>query len=133
VLTDPLSLFPDLPPAPPPPRRHRCPLCRAGFAPVGASQRIADQRAKAGRDYAAEWAAFVAARPDIATWLTAAVEACRVAGHRRIAVNAIVEEARRLFVTPIDNSWRAALADRLIAADPRLDGLIERRRRRVTR
>ena len=88
---------------------------------------------RAPRDFAAEVAAFLAARPDIATWLTAAVEACRVAGHRRIAVNAIVEEARRLFVTPIDNSWRAALADRLIAADPRLDGLIERRRRRVTR
>ena len=88
---------------------------------------------RAPRDFAAEVAAFLAARPDIATWLTAAVEACRVAGHRRIAVNAIVEEARRLFVTPIDNSWRAALADRLIAADPRLNGLIERRRRRVTR
>lgn len=88
---------------------------------------------RAPRDFAAEVAAFLVARPDIATWLTAAVEACRVAGHRRIAVNAIVEEARRLFVTPIDNSWRAALADRLIAADPRLDGLIERRRRRVTR
>ena len=88
---------------------------------------------RAPRDFAAEVAAFLAARPDIATWLTAAVEACRVAGHQRIAVNAIVEEARRLFVTPIDNSWRAALADRLIAADPRLDGLIERRRRRVTR
>lgn len=88
---------------------------------------------RAPRDFAAEVAAFLAARPDIATWLTAAVEACRVAGHRRIAVNAIVEEARRLFVTPIDNSWRAALADRLIAADPRLDGLIERRRRKATR
>ena len=88
---------------------------------------------RAPRDFAAEVAAFLAARPDIATWLTAAVEACRVAGHRRIAVNAIVEEARRLFVTPIDNSWRAALADRLIAADPRLNGLIERRRRKVTR
>ena len=88
---------------------------------------------RAPRDFAAEVTAFLAARPDIATWLTAAVEACRVAGHRRIAVNAIVEEARRLFVTPIDNSWRAALADRLIAADPRLDGLIERRRRKATR
>ena len=88
---------------------------------------------RAPRDFAAEVAAFLAARPDIATWLTAAVEACRAGGHRRIAVNAIVEEARRLFVTPIDNSWRAALADRLIAADPRLDGLIERRRRKATR
>lgn len=88
---------------------------------------------RAPRDFAAEVAAFLVARPDIATWLTAAVEACRAAGHRRIAVNAIVEEARRLFVTPIDNSWRAALADRLIAADPRLDGLIERRRRKATR
>lgn len=103
-------------------------------------QRIAAEVARAvaraqrpPRDFAAEVATFLTTSPDIATWLTAAVEACRVAGHRRIAVNAIVEEARRLFVTPIDNSWRAALADRLIAADPRLDGLIERRRRRVTR
>jgi len=81
------------------------------------------------RDFAAEVTAFFADRPDVATWLTAAVEACRAGGHRRIAVNAIVEEARRLFRVSIDNSWRAAIADWLIAADPRLDALIERRRR----
>lgn len=86
---------------------------------------------RAPRDFAAEVAAFLAARPDIATWLTAAVEACRVAGHRRIAVNAIVEEARRLFEVSINNSHRAAISDWLIAGDPRLDRVIERRRRRT--
>ena len=85
------------------------------------------------RDYAAEVAAFLDANPNVEFWIRHAVEACRAAGHRRIAINAIVEEARRLFEVSINNSWRAAIADRLCAADPRLDRLIERRRRKVTK
>lgn len=85
------------------------------------------------RDYRAEWDAFAAERPDVAAYICEQVERRRDAGVARIAVNVIVEHAREAFAVTINNSWRAAIADDLCERDPRLDALIERRRRKVTK
>ena len=127
MLADTLSLFPDLPPAPPPPRRHRCPLCRAGFAPVGASQRIADQRAKADRDWAAAWDREIDAHPDDEVKLEAyaLTLAAQTAGRIRIAK--VWEDMRGKVAVNLDNSYRAAAARRMVGRPPALVGRFDLR------
>ena len=85
------------------------------------------------RDFRAEWAALRAARPDVWAWL---VERCRdelSLGVKRISTNALFEIARTRFGVSLNHDWRAACSDDLIAQDPRLATLIERRARKVTK
>ena len=85
------------------------------------------------RDYAADFAKWRAAHPEIAASLLQwAVDAIRL-GVRRVEVNVLFAEARRVYGITANNSHRAAAADWLIAQEPRLADLIERRRRKVTR
>ena len=124
MLADTLSLFPDLPPAPPPPRRHRCPLCRAGFAPVGASQRLADQRAKAGRDYTAAWDAEIARHPADEDVIAACVRELYAAAGRPIGMPAVWEALRGKVAVNLDNCYRAPAGRRLPRRYPDLAGMI---------
>ena len=85
------------------------------------------------RDYAAEWSAFVEDFADIAANIRQRAEILRRNGVARIEVNALFALARQDYATSVNNSWRAACADWLVAQDPRLDALIERRARRRTK
>ena len=82
-----------------------------------------------GRDYTAQWCAFVAARHDVAAWILE--EARRQAIRGRVAVAQIVEAARARFIVKINNSWRAPAADWLVTMDASLDAVIERRKRKA--
>lgn len=54
----------------------------------------------------------------------------RADGRPRISVNALCERLRLERGMHVNNTWRAWIADDLIAVRPALAGLIERRRRR---
>jgi len=62
-------------------------------------------------------------------WLLDRARERLAAGRRRISVNALVEAARVALGVPINNTYRAWLADELVMRDPGLLGVIERRRR----
>lgn len=52
-------------------------------------------------------------------------------GETRISVNSLVEEVRRNTKRQVNNTYRAWIADDLVAAYPKeLSGVVERRRRR---
>lgn len=119
----------DLPPAPaaePKPRRDRqprCPHCRAGYAPPTTTERIAMQRARADRDYAAEWASVVERRPEVADRVTAIALAMadrKSAGTLYVASvwNRYGEEHGEA----LDHNLRAPAARWLMATVPALAG-----------
>jgi len=126
MLADQLSLLGDAPSSAPAPRRHRCPTCHAGFAPVGVSARIAAQRAKA-RDYAAEWAAFVVAEPARVEAIVAAARC--VARTRRPSIAAVWLEVLTATGVALDHNHRAPAARWLMATVPELRGVFVTRER----
>ncbi len=85
------------------------------------------------RDYAAEWRAFAEARPDVAASILKHASDAADLGLPRVEVNALFADARARFGVSLNNSWRAAAASWCCEQDPRLDALIERRRRKVTK
>jgi hypothetical protein len=84
------------------------------------------------RDYAVEWAAWVDANPTIAAELLSMARG-HIGVQMRCEVNSLFGGIRLLRRVQMNNSHRAAAADWLIAQDPRLAGLIERRQRKVTK
>lgn len=106
--------------------RHRCPTCHAGFAPVGASARIAAQR-KGARDYRAEWAAFVAAEPARVEVIVAAAR--RVARDRRPSIAAVWLAVLTATGVALDHNWRAPAARWLMATHADLRGAFVTRER----
>jgi hypothetical protein len=85
------------------------------------------------RDYRAEWLAFVEAQPDAALTIRDRAYGLMMDGHERISVALIFEHVRCDLHVSINTSHAAACSDWLIAQDPRLAGLIERRQRKVTK
>ena len=115
------DLFGEAIPAAPAPRRHRCPTCHAGFAPIGASARIAAQRA-AGRDYRDEWARVVEAHPEAALLVEqAAIVECMT--RRRPSIDAVWLAVRGKVQKEVsNNNLRSAAARWLMATVPALAG-----------
>ena len=85
------------------------------------------------RDYAAEWRAFVDGCPQIAGFVAYEARAAMLRGDARVSVNALFEAARARHRATLNQSWRAAAADWLIAGDPALATVFERRTRRSTK
>jgi D-alanyl-D-alanine carboxypeptidase len=86
------------------------------------------------RDYAAEWAAYRLTEEgaQIATHILSCARAAIDEGVARVSTKALVEVAREWMLATINNSWTAAIADWLIAEEPRLATLIRRRARKAT-
>ena len=86
------------------------------------AQRIADQRAKADRDWAAAWDREIDAHPDDEVKLEAyaLTLAAQTAGRIRIAK--VWEDMRGKVAVNLDNSYRAAAARRMVARHPALVG-----------
>lgn len=85
------------------------------------------------RDYRAEWLAWVEAHQAAAQAIEDhALDEYR-RGQPRIEVNALFASVRRDMRVSLNHNYRAACADWLVEREPRLDALIERRRRKVTR
>lgn len=119
LISEQLALLDGTPTAPAP-RRHRCPTCHAGFAPVGASQRIAEQREAAGRDYTVEWSAFVVSQP---TRLAVIIDAAlRVAHGKRPTMDAVWLAVADKTGQALDHNWRAPAARWLMQHVPALAG-----------
>ena len=119
----------DLPPAPaaePKPRRDRqprCPHCRAGYAPPTTTERIAMQRARADRDYAAEWASVVERHPEVADRVLAialAMDAAKPDGH--LYVNAVWVKYGEEHGEALDHNLRAPAARWLMDRSTTLAG-----------
>ena len=87
-----------------------------------------DGAVKVRRDYAREWADYVEAHPEVAAEIEAAALASLASGAARISVAQIFEGERTKGHT-LNASHRAPCADWLVERHPRLEPLIERRRR----
>ena len=83
------------------------------------------------REYAAAWAAWVEAHPETAAEILAMARAHLPS--TRCSVDGLFLAVRTQLHTPMNHSFRAAAADHLIATDPRLAAVIERRKRTATR
>ena len=117
----------DLPPAPavePRQRRDRqprCPHCRAGYAPPTTTERIAIQRARADRDYTAEWASVVERHPEAVRLVVEA--AITEAAGQRPSIDAVWLAIRgRVPRAVSNNNLRSAAARWLMATVPALAG-----------
>ena len=87
-----------------------------------------DGAIKVRRDYAAEWTAYVEAHPDVAAAIEADALGQASRGAARVSV-ALLFEAQRAKGHTLNASHRAPCADWLVERHPRLEPLIERRRR----
>ena len=117
---------PDLfgaPPAAPSRRVHRCPTCHAGFAPVGATARIAAQRAKADHDWAAAWDREVAAHPEDVALILATTRAL-LATRKTVGLAEVWELLRGKVAADLSNNYRAPAARRMMAEHLDLAGRI---------
>jgi hypothetical protein len=63
-------------------------------------------------------------------WMLTRAREQLAAGEQRIGMKALTERCREMLKVALNNAWTAWLADDLVAADPRLLPLIERRVRR---
>lgn len=104
------------------PKVHRCPTCHAGFAPVGATARIAAQRQAADRDYREAWARIVAAHPEaVALVVEAAI--VEAATRRRPSIDAVWLAVRGKVPKEVsNNNLRSAAARWLMATVEGLAG-----------
>jgi len=100
-------------------------------APVPPTGPLAEVPTKAKNLYAA-YLAWSKTSEGISAylWIQARALEQLANGAKRISINALVERYRAAFHHKINNTWRAWLADDLVANDPRFLPLIERRRRR---
>lgn len=118
-----LAMFDGVSPAPSP-RRHRCPTCRAGFAPVGRAQRIADRRAAADRDWSAAWDQEIDAFPEDELTILDCTRRLIAVSKRPIGMAKVWEELRGKVKVNLDNNYRAPCARRLMARHADLVGRI---------
>lgn len=81
------------------------------------------------RDYAKKWRTWVDANPHAASVIRDRAYLLLMDGAERIEVNKIFADVRAELRVSLNHSLRAACADWLIAQEPRLAGVIERRRR----
>lgn len=85
------------------------------------------------RDYRAEWDRWREANPKPWAFIRAQAAAMLAAEVKRVSVNALFERVREVYAVSINHDWRAICADDLIAQEPKLGAMIERRRRTVTK
>lgn len=88
-----------------------------------ARDRVADQRATVARDYAAEWAALVVARPEVAARVVAIARAMHVAKPTgSLYVNAVWVKYGEEHGEALDHNLRAPAARWLMEHVPELAG-----------
>lgn len=85
------------------------------------------------RDYAKEWQVYVNSNPTIAEFIRCGALDRLMEGATRVSVAKLFEDVRAEKKVSINTSYAAAAGDWLCAIEPRLEKLIERRRRRTTR
>jgi hypothetical protein len=104
------------------------PLFAWKAAPTTSGPRAPSSNAEpARRDYITEWASFVVARADIASWIEQAALGLQALGVRRIETDDLFKKARAAFGRGLNHNHRRACALWLISRTPSLADLIELR------